>query len=276
MNFFKKKLSIDKFKTYDHNLNINDFIDGNYSLSEDGIVVNGDFNADGWYRKLIKKNTEPLSKIPWIFTIVNGSFNISNNRIYSLYGSPKIVTNSFSCSTNYLESLEFCPTDIYVSFKCHNNRIKNMDFSPRVVGGLHGGIFDISHNYLESINFNTEVNLFDCSHNLLKSLKGYSKNITTIKCHDNDLDIFFKTDIEPNNRSYLKFTDEEYLKIVNSFPEIKFHIVIDEEFSKIYNSIYCIYKLDDDYYQISMSGNNIYVDQYGSLLRTLKKINSLL
>ena len=275
MNLFKKKITINDFKTYDHELNIYDFIDGSYVLTEDGINIDGSFNADGWSIRLKKKNNNKLTliKIPWRFNIINGDFDISNNKVDTLYGSPKIVNGNFKCSVNNIKSLEFCPIEVSKSFKCYNNMIKDMEFSPKKVKD----IFDISHNRLETINFNTEVHLFDCSNNNLKSLKGYSKNISFLKYHDNnELDItLINNNIDPSNRDYIEFSDKEFSKLVNLFPNVKYNI-LTVGVSKIYNSIYSIYKLKDDYYQINMFDNIIYVDQFSSLISTLKKINNLL
>ena len=71
----------------------------NYTISEDGIFVDG----------LVDLSSMHLKVIPYKFHTVNGSFNISFNELTSLKNSPDIVRGNFNCNYNKIKSFEGAP-----------------------------------------------------------------------------------------------------------------------------------------------------------------------
>ena len=57
-------------------------------------------------------------------SIVEGIFNVDNNKLTSLKGGPKEVGWTFNCSYNNLESLDGCPEKVGQNFRCINNKRK--------------------------------------------------------------------------------------------------------------------------------------------------------
>lgn len=72
-----------------------------------------------------------LQKICVKFNIVQGNFEISNNDLTSLKGSPYIVLSNFICSNNHLINLEFSPNIIRNGISAYSNKFENInDLSP--------------------------------------------------------------------------------------------------------------------------------------------------
>ena len=76
-----------------------------------------------------------LTKIPYTFGVVDGSFNCSNNRLTSLKGCPKRVDGPFDCSVNQLKSLVGSPEYIDGDFLCYNNKIMSFEGFPKHISG---------------------------------------------------------------------------------------------------------------------------------------------
>ena len=68
------------------------------------VSVHGNVNLNG------KLN---IKQLPIKFKEVDGYFDISNNELTSLEGSPALVTKDFNCSHNKLESLKGAPTKVW-------------------------------------------------------------------------------------------------------------------------------------------------------------------
>ena len=155
----------------DHSIN-------NYIISEDlYITVQGNVNLN---QKLNVK------KLPVKFKIVDGYFDISNNNLTSLAGSPKIVTRDFNCSRNNLISLFEGPNEVG-DFDCSHNRLENLSYAPKEVKGS----FDCSFNEINSIKGTprTIKGFFKCSHNKILTLKGGPKYVDTFfDCSDNSIE----------------------------------------------------------------------------------------
>ena len=66
---------------------------------------------------------------------VYGVFNVSDNELTSLTGSPKRISRYFYCEWNQLESLRGAPVQIEGDFDCSYNNLKSLDGCPRYVGG---------------------------------------------------------------------------------------------------------------------------------------------
>ncbi len=106
------------------------------------------------------------------FESVAGSFNISNNKLKTLKGSPYYCSGSFNCSSNQLSNLIAGPLFVEDNYDCSKNLITSLEGAPSDIKG------------------------FDCSGNKLKDLKFLSPNMTLyFFATDNDLDdtMDFKT-----------------------------------------------------------------------------------
>lgn len=149
----------------------------NYTISNDlKVSVHGSVNLNG--------NLE-LKRLPVTFEFVDGYFDISNNDLTSLEGSPKIVTRDFNCSNNKLESLANSPVKVG-DFNCANNRLKNLLHSPKEILGF----LNCSNNDLVGINGSPRSikGYFNCAENKITSLKGGPKYIDSyFDCSDNSL-----------------------------------------------------------------------------------------
>lgn len=157
---------------------LNKFSINNYIITDDlYITVFGSVNLNG---KLKSK------KLPVKFKKVDGYFDISNNSLESLEGSPESVLKDFNCSFNDLESLIGGPYKVG-DFDCSNNRLSSLSYCPKEVYGS----FDCNGNQLISIKGSprTVKGYFNCSNNKISSLKGGSKYVeTSFDCSNNFLE----------------------------------------------------------------------------------------
>lgn len=129
------------------------------------VTVHGNVNL---HSKLNEK------KLPIKFKLVDGYFDISDNQLISLEGSPEVVTRDFNCSKNNLESLFDGPKEVG-DFDCSYNKLKNLSYAPKDVKGY----FNCSNNDITSLKGSprTIKGYFNCSHNKISSLKGGPKYI---------------------------------------------------------------------------------------------------
>ena len=150
-------------------------INGTYTINDDGSIdVDGDVN-------LSNRN---LTKIPFNFGKVSGSFFCYNNQLTSLKGAPNAVGGYFDCSNNKLTTLDGVPNNIGGGFYCNNNQLTSLEGVPNTVGGY----FDCNNNQLTSLDGapNNVGSGFDCSDNQLTSLKGAPNNVGgNFYCYNN-------------------------------------------------------------------------------------------
>ena len=129
-------------------------IRGTYTINDDGSIdVNGAVNL----------SSKKLTKIPFKFRNVSGSFFCYNNQLTSLEGAPNNVGGDFYCYSNQLTSLEGAPNNVGGDFYCTNNQLTSLDGAPNNVGSG-----------------------FDCSSNKLTSLEGAPNNVGgNFYCYNN-------------------------------------------------------------------------------------------
>jgi len=129
-------------------------IKGTYTINDDG-SIDVDGNVD-----LSRKN---LTKIPFNFSKVSGSFYCTNNQLTSLDGAPNTVGGNFSCYFNQLTSLEGAPNNVGGIFSCNNNQLTSLEGAPNNVGGD----FYCTYNQLTTLDGapNTVGGGFDCYRN---------------------------------------------------------------------------------------------------------------
>jgi len=152
----------------------------NFTISEDlYITVHGSVNLE---------NKIDENELPVKFDVVDGYFNVSNNSLINLKGSPKKVVRDFNCSHNQLTSLFGAPNEVG-DFDCSNNEIKNnLSYGPKEVAGY----YNCSNNRLESIEGapRSITGYFNCSNNVLTSLEGGPKYVEGIfDCSKNRLEL---------------------------------------------------------------------------------------
>jgi hypothetical protein len=114
----------------------------NYRILEDNSV-----SVEGNVR--LADRLANLSKLPLSFHEVEGDFDISDNELVSLEGSPKKVGGNFLAFKNELTSLKGGPKEVGKSFIVLRNNITSLEYSPTLV----------KEDYI-------------CSHNPLTSLEG--------------------------------------------------------------------------------------------------------
>lgn len=77
-----------------------------------------------------------LEKLSVRFNHVEGDFEISDNYLTSLYGSPREVEGKFDCSNNRLTTLVGGPEIVHGDFYCNDNKLTSLEGAPKVVGGI--------------------------------------------------------------------------------------------------------------------------------------------
>ncbi len=129
------------------------------------VTVHGNVNLNG---RLNEK------KLPIKFKLVDGYFDISDNTLISLEGSPEIVTRDFNCSKNKLDSLFDGPKEVG-DFDCSHNNLKNLSYAPKDVKGY----FSCANNEITSLKGSPRTirGYFNCSNNKITTLKSGPKYI---------------------------------------------------------------------------------------------------
>ena len=163
-----------------------------YSILNDGSVdVAGDVKLSG--------RLPNLYKLPLKFNIIDGDFDISENELVSLEGSPIKVNGNFLAHKNELNSLRGGPKEVKGSFIVLHNNITSLQNSPTTVKGD-----------------------FICSHNPLRSLEGINTvfgyvftgvYVARLKCQKYN----YKgvTTYKYPGDSVMKYLDEEYVSLTD-------------------------------------------------------------
>ena len=106
----------------------------NFFINSDGLVdVDGDVN-------LAYKNLNKLSDwcfIPLKFQNVTGDFDVDDNRLISLEGSPNMVGGDFRCNDNLLNDLEGAPHTVDGDFWCYGNTIRSFEGLGNIKGDFY-------------------------------------------------------------------------------------------------------------------------------------------
>jgi hypothetical protein len=178
--------------------------------SYENVLVNISGSFDASYNHL-----KDLNGIK--FGIVDGDFDISDNELTTLEGSPEEVTGDFLCASNFLNSLEGGPRIVRGHYHCSNNdlfdltglakgihsltalgnSLENIEGCPQMLTGdffiasnpglnsLTGGPVDVEGDYdcsscaLDSLEGAPESvgGFFNCSNNNLETLEGGPKKV---------------------------------------------------------------------------------------------------
>ena len=109
--------------------------------SVDGLIIDGDANLSYSFF------TEIPKELANVKGVMDGNFNVQNNRLTSLKNSPLDIEGNFYAAHNELETLEGGPLMVDKSFYVDNNNLKNLKGLPEHISGdLH-----INMNPLESL-----------------------------------------------------------------------------------------------------------------------------
>jgi hypothetical protein len=113
---------------------------GKYTINDDGSI-----DVDG----MVRLTNKYLTKIPFKFRNVSGSFWCNSNQLSSLKGAPNSVGGGFYCYNNQLTSLEGAPNSVGGVFNCSNN--PNLPYSElfKIVDRVRDDIYYSSHRTLE-------------------------------------------------------------------------------------------------------------------------------
>jgi len=84
-------------------------------------IINDDLSID--VNGLVDLSFKDLTKIPFKFRNVSGSFYCDYNSLTSLSGGPKTTGHDFSCNGNNLTSLDGCPKTVGNNFHCQSNKL---------------------------------------------------------------------------------------------------------------------------------------------------------
>lgn len=112
----------------------------NFTILEDNSInVKGDVK--------LSNLLENLSKLPVNFNEVDGDFDISDNVLTSIEGSPQKVSGDFKAHKNEINSLKGGPKEVGKNFIILKNNIRSLENAPSVVGDD----FICSHNPLNDL-----------------------------------------------------------------------------------------------------------------------------
>jgi len=125
------------------------------------------------------------SEIPYKFASIGGSFYCSENYLINLKNAPDYVEKNFDCSENKIYSLKGSP---YVEklYNCSSNNIQNLE-------GIINGMTDlkVDWNKISKIDYESikSVETLSFTGNMVNNLDGISliENLKSLKCDENFL-----------------------------------------------------------------------------------------
>ena len=170
-----------------------------YDIKKFTILKDNSVNVHGDVR--LANKLANLLKLPLNFNIIEGDFDIGDNELTSLEGSPKKVTGSFMCHKNEIFSLKGGPKEVGGSFIILHNNISSLEYAPTIVRDD----FICSHNPLKELSgINTVLGYIFTGVYIpnIKCQKYIYKNITTYKY---PADFVMKY----LDKQYISLTDEE-------------------------------------------------------------------
>lgn len=169
-----------------------------------------------WLDKYSIKNTTVNDD----FTVdVDGEVDLSGKNLENLEIKFNRVLKYFDISNNRLTSLYGCPDSIGTNFICHSNQLSSLKYSPNTVGGY----FDCQSNGLKSLKGATKiVNGFYCSYNELTELKHCPDTVygDFVCCHNPIIDILdFHCALSGD---FFHYTNQDFIKSLQ-------HLYIENE-----------------------------------------------
>lgn len=194
-----------------------DFIEGSYTINSDGSIdVDGNVELYG----------KDLIKLPVKFNIVSGNFNISQNNLDTLDGSPEHVGGDFYCYENILTSLKYSPKYVGKYFHCSENKLTSLEYSPEHVGGR----FMFYDNDIWNFNGIGVVK----GESLINNYTGSSIKENQIDCTN-----------APICEIYKLCPTMEFVKYLNEFTPIRGNTILGKRLQD------CLYMCDIDYIDVT-------------------------
>lgn len=162
-------------------------------LDDNSVNVTGDVRLTG--------ALENFQKLPVNFNEVNGNFDISDNVLTSLEGSPKKVKGDFLAHKNELVSLKGGPKEVSKNFVILKNNISSLQFSPAFVGED----YICSNNPITSLEgiCSVEGSVFTSLN--VPTLKSKEFNFRSVKTYKYDGQIV----VNYLEKEYVTLTEEE-------------------------------------------------------------------
>lgn len=146
-----------------------------------------------------------LEEIPIQFNNIIGSFNISNNYLNSLIGSPRRVSDSFIAFSNYLENLKYFPKIVGQNIHLEDNELKILEYLPKII---RGNLSAENNKIIAFLNPPKLINgLLNLKNNNIISLKSFPIINGDIILNENPLN--FKIDEINENIKGLLLLDKE-------------------------------------------------------------------
>lgn len=162
-------------------------------LKDNAVDVVGDIK--------LSKRLDNFQQIPINFNHVDGNFDISDNVLISLEGSPKKVTGDFLAYKNELISLKGAPKEVGKNFVILKNNIRSLNYSPSNVGED----FICSHNPLSDLDGLVNVGGSIFTSVLIPSLKYTEFSYHSVLTYRYDASIV----MEYLDKEYITITEEE-------------------------------------------------------------------
>lgn len=142
-------------KTYE-SFNLDDLDLGKFSekIDKSLLIPNADgtfdYKGDLYFKRM---DIVLLTEIPIRFKNVFGYFDVEENRIISLEGSPEKVHSFFNCMDNYLTSLCHAPKFVGDGFYCNYNRLLSREYTTEINGDFScsDNPFKITDKVIDSI-----------------------------------------------------------------------------------------------------------------------------
>lgn len=188
----------------------------NFTILDDNTVnVHGDVR--------LSRRLANLLKLPLKFNEIEGDFDISDNELISLEGSPKKVSGDFLAYKNELSSLRGGPKEVEGNFVILQNNINSLKYAPTNIKGD----FICSHNPIEDLDGLTNIrgDVFTGVYiQKIKSQKFVYKGINTYKYNGEAI-------VEYLNKEYIVLTEEEklYEKTRRNLEKVITDMVISKE-----------------------------------------------
>ncbi len=183
-----------------------------HGISNFKILDNNSVNVDNDVR--LSNKLANLSKLPLSFNQVKGNFDISDNELVSLIGSPSKVDGDFLAFKNELISLKGCPKEVNGSFIILKNHITNIQYAPSIVKDD----FICSHNPINNLDgINTVLGsvFTGVFIDKLKAKKYIYNGVTTYK-YSGDLIMQYLDEVYVNLTDEEKVFDKTRLKLKNA------------------------------------------------------------
>jgi len=173
-SIFEAKANPAPFLSSKEKLVLGRIVTGSYSQdpSTKEVNVQGDVDMSEGYGKAASKMTRSrwFKDIPFQFGEVTGNFDVSNQDIISLEGSPYKVGGTYYCQSASLRDIKGAPQEIGEDFNCGGNQIRSLRGGPVKVGGN----YNCPSNGLTSLVGAPEeiFGNFNCGYNSVKVLTG--------------------------------------------------------------------------------------------------------